>query len=76
MPPILDARNLVKRYGGAERPAVDEISLAIASGSFVTILGPSGSGKSTTLMMVAGFEQPDAGSIAIAGRDVTRLPRP
>lgn len=39
--------------------AVDAVSIEIAAGEFVTLLGPSGSGKSTTLMLVAGFERPD-----------------
>ena len=48
-----------KRYGAVT--AVDEVTLDIAPGEFVTLLGPSGSGKTTTLMMLAGFEMPTAG---------------
>ena len=44
-----------------------------AAGEFLTLLGPSGSGKTTTLMMVAGFEQPTAGEMLVAGADVARL---
>ena len=47
--------------------AVDEVSLAIEPGEFITLLGPSGSGKTTTLMMIAGFEIPTAGEIYIDG---------
>jgi spermidine/putrescine ABC transporter ATP-binding subunit len=54
--------------------AVHDLSLEIPAGQFTTILGPSGSGKTTTLMMLAGFESPDAGSIWIDDRDVTTLP--
>ena len=68
----LTLSRLVKRYG--ERDAVAEVSLAIAAGEFVTLLGASGSGKTTTLMMVAGFVEPDAGSIQIAGASVEGIP--
>jgi putative spermidine/putrescine transport system ATP-binding protein len=65
-------RNLSKRYAGV--PAVEDASFEIPRGSFLTLLGPSGSGKTTTLMMIAGFVEPDEGRIEIAGRDITRLP--
>jgi iron(III) transport system ATP-binding protein len=51
--------------------AVREVSLAVADGELLTLLGPSGCGKSTTLRMIAGFEEPDEGTILIGGRDVT-----
>jgi spermidine/putrescine ABC transporter ATP-binding subunit len=54
--------------------AVRGLSLDIRSGEFLTLLGPSGSGKTTTLMMIAGFETPTAGDIAIDGRSVVALP--
>ena len=54
--------------------AVDNITLTIAGGSFVTLLGPSGAGKSTVLRMIGGFELPDSGRIYIGGNDVTDLP--
>jgi spermidine/putrescine ABC transporter ATP-binding subunit len=50
------------------------VSLDIRSGEFLTLLGPSGSGKTTTLMMIAGFETPSAGDIAIDGKSVIRMP--
>ncbi|HSH99249.1 MAG TPA: ABC transporter ATP-binding protein [Reyranella sp.] len=53
--------------------AVREVSLSVAGGELLTLLGPSGCGKSTTLRMIAGFEEPDEGSIAIDGRDVTHV---
>jgi ABC-type Fe3+/spermidine/putrescine transport system ATPase subunit len=53
--------------------AVRQVSLAVAPGELLTLLGPSGCGKSTTLRMIAGFEEPDEGRIAIAGRDVTHI---
>jgi spermidine/putrescine ABC transporter ATP-binding subunit len=54
--------------------AVCGISLEIGSGEFLTLLGPSGSGKTTTLMMIAGFETPSDGDIAIDGRSVIGVP--
>jgi putative spermidine/putrescine transport system ATP-binding protein/mannopine transport system ATP-binding protein len=62
---------LRKTYGDVV--AVDEASMEIAAGEFVTFLGASGSGKTTTLMMIAGFCEPDSGTITVGGRDVTRL---
>lgn len=60
--------NLTKSYG--DRTVVDNISLAIRSNDFVTLLGPSGCGKTTTLRMLAGLEQPDRGSVTVAGRPI------
>jgi spermidine/putrescine ABC transporter ATP-binding subunit len=54
--------------------AVRGVSLDIRSGEFLTLLGPSGSGKTTTLMMIAGFETPNDGDIAIDGRSVVAVP--
>ncbi|MBP3710162.1 MAG: ABC transporter ATP-binding protein [Treponema sp.] len=53
--------------------AVDDVSLDIAPGSFVTLLGPSGCGKTTTLRMVAGFESPDKGEIYIGDQAINEL---
>jgi putative spermidine/putrescine transport system ATP-binding protein len=64
--------NLTKRYG--EVVAVAGIDLEVEPGEFFTLLGPSGSGKTTTLRMIAGFEQPSAGSIELAGEDMTGVP--
>ena len=61
-----------KRFGTV--PAVSRLSLAVGDGEFVVLLGPTGAGKTTTLRLIAGLEKPDEGSIAIAGRDVTRTP--
>ena len=62
-----------KSFDGATR-AVDGIDLTIEPGEFFALLGPSGCGKTTTLRMIAGFEEPDAGHILIAGDDVTHRP--
>jgi putative spermidine/putrescine transport system ATP-binding protein len=61
-----------KTYGDVV--AVDSIDLEVADGEFFTLLGPSGSGKTTTLRMIAGFEQPDAGTITLGGEDITLRP--
>jgi spermidine/putrescine transport system ATP-binding protein len=68
----LEARGVVKRFGGFT--AVDGVSFTIASGSFFSILGPSGCGKTTLLRMIAGFQAPDAGDIAIKQRSVLGVP--
>jgi putative spermidine/putrescine transport system ATP-binding protein len=63
----------VSRHFG-DVPAVDGIDLDILDGEFFTMLGPSGSGKTTCLRMVAGFDQPTAGSIQLHGQEVAGLP--
>jgi len=63
---------LRKSYG--EVVAVAGIDLEIPQGEFFTMLGPSGSGKTTTLRMIAGFEEPDSGTVHLAGSDVTGVP--
>lgn len=65
--------NVTKDYGLAI-PAVESISLTIEPGEFMTLLGPSGSGKTTTLNLIAGFETLTAGTIALNGADVGKLP--
>ncbi len=67
---VLD--RLTKRYG--DTTAVDDLSLAIDQGEFVSLLGPSGCGKTTTLQMVAGFVEPSAGAITLDGRDLLAVP--
>src|SRR5258706_13552782 len=62
-------KNVVARYD--DFLAVDDVSLTIGAGQFVTLLGPSGCGKSTTLRIVAGLHQPDEGVVEFNGHDVT-----
>jgi putative spermidine/putrescine transport system ATP-binding protein len=61
-----------KRYG--EVVAVDSLDLEVGRGEFFTLLGPSGSGKTTTLRMIAGFEEPDTGTVELGGTEITSLP--
>jgi putative spermidine/putrescine transport system ATP-binding protein len=68
--PAIRLTGLRKQFG--ETTAVDGIDLEIADGEFFSMLGPSGSGKTTVLRMIAGFELPTAGTIALGGVDVTR----
>jgi spermidine/putrescine transport system ATP-binding protein len=70
--PDLEVRAVSKRF--ATHVAVNELSFSVARGSFFSILGPSGCGKTTLLRMIAGFIQPDGGSIAIGGRDMGSVP--
>lgn len=64
-------RDVWRRYGAVT--AVGGVSLDVDAGEFVSLLGPSGSGKTTLLMMLAGFEDPDRGSIVVGDRDVTHV---
>jgi putative spermidine/putrescine transport system ATP-binding protein len=68
----LEVRRLSKTFGGSR--VVDDVSFAVAGGSFLTLLGPSGSGKTTTLRMIAGFEEPTEGDIVIAGTSIVDRP--
>lgn len=63
--------DVAKAYGDVQ--AVRGVSLQVEPGSFVSLLGPSGCGKTTLLRLVGGFETPDAGTVQIGGKDVTRM---
>jgi putative spermidine/putrescine transport system ATP-binding protein len=67
----VELTGLRKTFGAVT--AVDGIDLRIGDGEFFSMLGPSGSGKTTVLRLIAGFELPTAGTVALDGRDVTRL---
>ena len=71
-PAGIGLRGLRKRFGA--QAVVDGVDLDIRPGEFFSLLGPSGCGKTTTLRMIAGFETPDAGSVHLGPRDVTRVP--
>jgi spermidine/putrescine ABC transporter ATP-binding subunit len=72
MTSIIEIAHLTKSYGGVA--VVNDLSLSVREGEFVTLLGPSGCGKTTTLRLIAGFEYPDAGTVLVGGVDVTDLP--
>lgn len=69
---VLSLRNVSKTLGG--KTVLDNISLDIRKGEFVTLLGPSGCGKTTTLRIFAGFLSPDEGSVLLEGRDIASVP--
>ncbi|MGV0792746.1 ABC transporter ATP-binding protein [Mycolicibacterium sp. XJ1819] len=66
--PLLDVRGLTKSFG--DHLVLDDVDLQMAPGSTTAVVGSSGCGKTTLLRLIAGFEAPDAGTIAIAGRQV------
>jgi ABC-type Fe3+/spermidine/putrescine transport system ATPase subunit len=70
--PILSIRQVIKRFG--RRPVLRGISLDVASGEFLTILGESGSGKTTLLRLIAGFEDLDSGEIWMGAERLDRIP--
>jgi spermidine/putrescine transport system ATP-binding protein len=69
---LLSIRHVIKRYG--KRPVLRGITLDVASGEFLTILGESGSGKTTLLRLIAGFEELDSGEIWMGGERLDRIP--
>jgi len=74
-PPAVELRQISKSYreGEAERVVLRDVSLTIAPGEIVVLLGRSGSGKSTLLNVIAGIDRPSAGSVMVDGTDLTAL---
>jgi spermidine/putrescine transport system ATP-binding protein len=70
--PMIEIRGVTKRFGSFT--AVNNVSLTVRTGEFITLLGPSGCGKTTLLRLLAGFETPDEGAILLDGQDVSHLP--
>ena len=73
MDALVQINDVTKRYNGSGQPAVDGITLAIAPGEAVAVMGPSGSGKSTLLNLIAGLDRPTNGTITVAGQRIDRL---
>ena len=70
-PPVVRLHGFDRRFG--ETRVIEQLDLEIGDGEFFSMLGPSGSGKTTVLRLIAGFEQPTAGTIELQGSDVTAL---
>ena len=71
-PPAVELDGVTKRYG--DTAAVDDVSLRVREGEFFTLVGPSGCGKTTTLRLIAGFEEPTAGTVRFSGESVAGVP--
>ena len=71
-PPVLEARGLTKRYGGVA--AVNDMSLAVASGEILGLIGPNGAGKTTMFDLLAGSVAPTTGSIHLMGKSIAHQP--
>jgi len=76
VPPAIEATSLHRFFhsGDEETQALRGVSLRIEPGEFVAVVGPSGSGKSTLLSCLAGLDEPDGGTVRIAGQRMTRRP--
>ena len=72
----IEARQVSKVFGTGDQrvTALDDVSVNIRQNEFFTLLGPSGCGKTTLLRLIAGFDQPTAGSILLMGEDISLLP--
>ena len=70
--PLLRVERLVRRFGGII--ATDHVSLDVAQGELHAIIGPNGAGKTTLISQLTGHLTPNAGSVSLAGRDITHLP--
>lgn len=69
---LLNIRNLYFSYG--EKLVLNNLSLDVEEGEFISLLGPSGCGKTTALMLIAGFEYPDQGIISVGGENINDIP--
>ena len=72
---ILSAEHLIKKYGSGETEvtALDDVSLQVHRGEFVSVTGESGSGKSTLLNVLGSLDRPDSGKVLFSGNDITQM---
>ena len=70
---LIRLEDVTKRYDGDAAPAVEGVSVQVAPGEPVAVMGPSGSGKSTLLNMIAGLDRPTSGTVTVAGERIDRL---
>jgi putative ABC transport system ATP-binding protein len=73
MDALIELSEVTKRYTAGGAPALDHVSLGVAAGEAVAVMGPSGSGKSTLLNLAAGLDKPTSGTVTVAGQRVERL---
>jgi putative ABC transport system ATP-binding protein len=74
---LVELKNVYRSFRKGEETItpLDDVTLEIHEGDFVSLMGPSGTGKSTLLNLVAGIDRPDSGSITVAGTEITNLSR-
>ncbi|HTW03690.1 MAG TPA: ABC transporter ATP-binding protein [Streptosporangiaceae bacterium] len=70
---VIELAEVTKQYQGDGQPALDRVSMAVAPGEAVAVMGPSGSGKSTLLNMIAGLDRPTSGTVHVAGRRIDSM---
>ena len=73
MDALIQLEAVTKRYDSGARPALDSVSLTIAGGEAVAVMGPSGSGKSTLLNLIAGLDRPTSGTVTVGGQRIDAL---
>src|SRR3954462_1874853 len=70
---LAEAVMVTRAYARGSAPALEDVSLAVAPGEIVAVMGPSGSGKSTLLFLLVGLDEPDGGHVRVAGVDWATL---
>jgi putative ABC transport system ATP-binding protein len=70
---LIELSEVTKRYAAGGVPALDRVSVQVATGEAVAVMGPSGSGKSTLLNLLAGLDKPSGGTVTVAGRRIDTL---
>ena len=73
MDAVIQLSEVTKRYDSGARPALDGVSLTVARGEAVAVMGPSGSGKSTLLNLIAGLDRPTSGTVTVDGQRIDTL---